>query len=211
VQSGEGELAVQRTAQELAISLPARAVERATPVAQPVEADTLPDRPRASVAQPKPTPRPVVVESVESVKAPAELKATAITSPSKAELSAVAQAVPAKPVNSVEPVAVKVELSAREQRLLALDGGTFMLQILGSSSEQGVRDYVKQYVGRLPVSYFETEMRQKPWYVVLAGPYTSREQAEQAVLGFPQDIQKQLPWVRSVDSIQLDIRARLKR
>lgn len=207
VQPGEGE-SVQRTAQELAVSLPGRAVERAAPVssvAPPAVVDTLPDKRPPPAAKPKPIARSVVVESVAPAKAPAVAKT--LTSP-QAVSSAAARAAPAKPY---EPVAVKVKLSAREQRLLALDGGAFMLQILGSSSEQGVRDYVKQYVGRLPVSYFETEMRQKPWYVVLAGPYASRERAEQAVLGFPQDIQKQLPWVRSVDSIQLDIRARLKR
>jgi septal ring-binding cell division protein DamX len=54
-------------------------------------------------------------------------------------------------------------------------------------------------------------MRDKPWFVVLVGPYASRELAQSAVLEFPADMQKQSPWVRSVASIQADIKARAQR
>lgn len=112
-----------------------------------------------------------------------------------------------KPAQSEQPVAA---LSARDQRLLAMDASHFMLQVLGSSNEQAVRDYVKQYVAQLPLSYFETQMRGKPWYVVIVGPYATRELAQRAVQGFPSDLQKQSPWVRSVASVQSDIKARLR-
>jgi DamX protein len=113
-----------------------------------------------------------------------------------------------KPAQASQPQAT---LPARDQRLLGMKGTDFMLQVLGSSNEQAVRDYVKRYVGQLPISYFETSMRDKPWFVVLVGPYASRELAQSAVLEFPADMQKQSPWVRTVASIQADIKARTRR
>jgi DamX protein len=203
--------AVKRTARELPIILPPQQVERA-PVA------------KLQTVEPQVTAK-AVPRLVESVS-PAEVEETPLPEP---------KSVAAKPapVVVVKPtLAAKAEIRAqpkpepkpqraspssqsglvvREQRLLALDPGMFMLQVLGSSSEEGVRDYVKRYVGRLPVSYFRAEMHQKPWYVVVVGPYASRGLAEQAVQKLPLEVQKLQPWVRSAASVQDAIKARSQR
>jgi DamX protein len=197
---------VKRTARELPVILPPQQVER---VAQVVE--------RQVAAK-------VVLKPVESVS-PAEVERTPVPEPkpvaakpaplevvNKPQVTAKAETKPKlEPKPKLAAPQSQTGLVAREQRLLALDPGVFMLQVLGSSSESGVRDYVKRYVGQLPVSYFRAEMRQKPWYVVVVGPYTSRELAEQAVQKFPLKVQKQQPWVRSAASIQEAIKSRSQR
>ena len=82
----------------------------------------------------------------------------------------------------------------------------YMLQLLGTVEERRARNFVKQYVGRLPITYFETRLRNKPWFVVLAGPYDDREAAVAGVGALPQKLQLQKPWVRSVVGVQTDIR-----
>jgi DamX protein len=196
---------VKRTARELPVILPPQKVERMAPVAKrQIVAKAVPKPvesvPRAKVGE-KPEPEPIPVA--------AKPAPVAVVKPS---VAAKDEARPQpKPKPQLASPAGQTGLVAREQRLLALDPGMFMLQVLGSSSEDGVRDYVKRYVGRLPVSYFRAEMRQKPWYVVVVGPYAGRELAEQAVQKFPREVQKQQPWVRSVASVQEAIKGRSQR
>jgi DamX protein len=197
--------AVKRTTRELPVILPPQPIERVAPVAQrqavakavlePVESAS----PAEVEEKPKPKAKPVVAKPVPVVAVKPSVAAQAEARPQP------------EPKPKLASLSGSTGLVVREQRLLALDPGMFMLQVLGSSSEEGVREYVKRYVGRLPVSYFRAEMRQKPWYVVVVGPYASRELAEQAVQKFPLKVQKQQPWVRSAASIQEAIKSRSPR
>jgi DamX protein len=198
---------VKRTARELPVILPPQQVERIAPVAKPpIVAKAVPKPvesvPLAKVEEkPEPEPKPEAAKPapVAVVKPPVAAKDEARPQPKP------------KPKPQLASPAGQSGLVVREQRLLALDPGMSMLQVLGSSSEEGVRDYVKRYVGRFPVSYFRAEMRQKPWYVVVVGPYASRELAEQAVQKLPLEVQKLQPWVRSAASVQEAIKTRPQR
>ena len=83
----------------------------------------------------------------------------------------------------------------------------YVLQLLGARSEQGARDFVAQYGARLPMTYYQTELKSKPWYVVVAGPYQDRSAALRAIKQLPTGLQKQKPWARSVLDVQVQIRA----
>ena len=101
---------------------------------------------------------------------------------------------------------VDSKVPARERRLLKLPADAYMLQLMGGLDEPRVRGQVKLYVGRLSVTYYEGRRKGKPWYVVVAGPYDNKLEARRAIKVLPESLQKQKPWVRSVASIQKDIR-----
>ena len=96
----------------------------------------------------------------------------------------------------------------KEQRILGLKSQSYMLQLLGSRSEQSAKDFVKRYVAQIPVTYIKAELKDKPWYIVLSGPYANRKEALNAVKYFPQDVQKLKPWARPIEGIQENIKKR---
>jgi septal ring-binding cell division protein DamX/type II secretory pathway predicted ATPase ExeA len=110
-------------------------------------------------------------------------------------------------VNSVSAKPKVKAIPAREQRLLKYAASDYVLQLMGSVDEARTRSFVKQYVGRLPVSYFETRRKEKPWFVAITGPYDNRAAALSGVKVLPTALQKQRPWARSIAGIQKDIRA----
>jgi DamX protein len=108
------------------------------------------------------------------------------------------------PAASPKPVA-QVSIPPREQRILSLPAGSYMLQLLGARNEANARSLVAKYVDKLPISYFETRLKDRPWFVVVAGPYGSRELAVAGIKQLPAELQRQKPWIRQVSSIQQDI------
>ena len=96
-------------------------------------------------------------------------------------------------------------IPVRERRLLDLPADHYMLQLLGTVDEQRVRGFVKQYIGRLPITYVETRRNAKPWFVALTGPYNDKNTAVAGIKVLPAQLQKQQPWPRTVGSIQRDI------
>ncbi len=160
------------------------------------------------VQKPAVAPAPVKAPAIETVAAQEPVESS-VPSPVVSE-----PVVPAKPVAAapppkavVAPTAQPNPLPAREQRLLGMAADQYMLQLLGAREEQRARDFVKQYVGRFPLTYFQTSLNDRPWYVVVTGPYPGREQAAKAIGHLPEKLQSQQPWIRSVASVQADIRS----
>lgn len=145
----------------------------------------------------------------ESVKSSSELSqkvAEEVAAPPKAKKSPVKKPTsqPSQVVKIVKPVPSRI--SAREQRILNLPATAYMLQLMGAIDESRTRGLVKQYIGRLPVTYFETHRKEKPWFVAVAGPYDTKEAALAAIKVLPSKLQKERPWARSVASLQQEIR-----
>lgn len=155
---------------------------------------TVPDR-RAQVA---PLAEEIKAEVVVEVKP--KPRVVAPPAPKKSEQAVVAVA--AKSIEADE----KVDVPIREQRLLSLVSAEYMLQLMGSVDEDRTRSFVKTYVGRLPVTYFATQLKGKPWYVAVVGPYRDKEQALAAIKQLPAALQKQRPWARTVESVQKEIK-----
>jgi len=145
-------------------------------------------KPLPTVARVKPVPPRAPSPVKSKVKSPAASKVQArrpVVTPATAEVAS---------------VATMEKIPPRERRLLNLPAGSYMLQLLGTVDEQRARNFVKKYVGRLSVTYF---------YVVLSGPYDDMASALVGTKVLPERLQKQKPWVRSVASIQKDIRAKM--
>ena len=102
----------------------------------------------------------------------------------------------------VKKVSKPTPRAKKEQRLLGLPVTAYMLQLMGSVEEKRSRGFVKQYVGRLAITYIEVKRNGKPWYIVLTGPYSDRDAAVVGVSSLPEALQRQKPWARSVGSIQ---------
>ena len=113
---------------------------------------------------------------------------------------------PAKVAQQVTPVPVPSGMSPREQRILNLPVNAYMLQLMGALDELRTRGVVKQYIGRLPVTYIETRRKDKPWFVAVAGPYDTRAAALAAIKELPPQLQKERPWPRSIATLQQEIR-----
>lgn len=88
-----------------------------------------------------------------------------------------------------------------------MDGNAFLLQLMGSIHEDRARAMVKTYVGRLPITYFESRRKGKPWFVVVTGPYQNAQAAHEGVKGLPKKLQHEQPWVRRVSGVKREILA----
>lgn len=178
------------------------------PAASKVESSAPDTRKVESAVAAIPAPRPQAPKAPPvSVSPPAKPVAvhTNQTSPGDSPTSApkVTKSVSAPAVES--PVAHAV--APREQHLLEMNADQFLLQLMGASEEARARGLVKSYVGQLPITYFEARRQGKPWYVVVTGPYASKQEARDGVDELPGKLRAQQPWVRSVAGVQQEIRA----
>lgn len=117
---------------------------------------------------------------------------------------------PAKPLVAEQPAKPTwVDKGARrEATLMAKPANHYTLQMMGSQDEAAAKSYIQAQTASANFSYFEGRYKDKPWYVVVYGDYTDRDQALAAIPSLPEALQKQRPWAKSLQSIQEDIRSR---
>ena len=176
-------------------------VEQEVPAPEP-SATVAVTKPVFPDVQPAPVkPKVAAVESANVKPKPAakDKKVAAVTKTVKQPKSDVKTQAPA--------VKASPQIPSREQRLLDVPSDNYVLQLMGSVDEARARSFVKKYVGRLPISYFEAELKGKPWFVAVVGPYDNKQAALAGIKVLPAELQKLRPWARSIEGIQADIRA----
>jgi DamX protein len=96
----------------------------------------------------------------------------------------------------------------REDWLLSQRSSDFTIQILGVRSEKRLLDFIDKKLTSKPtdIAYFKSSYKGKEWYPLLFGVYTTKKEASSAVKMLPPDIQKAMPWIRKMSSIQRAIR-----
>lgn len=199
---------------EVATSQQPVSVERVEPpsIALIKEAHVVPEpEQQESVASVEPTNVPSIEEvNTESIdySAPAKVEPEPEKVISALSVPPVppAPAVPAKKAKPKPAAETKPIIPVREQRLLAYPETNYVLQLIGSVDEARAREFVKRYINRMPVTYFETRLKGKPWFVVVTGPYNEKPAALAGIKVLPQELQKQRPWARSIAGVQKDIR-----
>lgn len=82
--------------------------------------------------------------------------------------------------------------------------GNYLLQILGTRSEQSAQAVIAKHGARY--RYFIKQHQGKPLYVVTYGSFASRTAATAAIKSLPAELQSSKPWVRSLGSVQQEIR-----
>jgi DamX protein len=97
-------------------------------------------------------------------------------------------------------------LSGFEVELLARAPRNFTIQVLGSSSESRVREFLGNFNDIELAGYIETRYRDKAWFVVIVGDYPSLQLAATGLESFAPSLTSAQPWVRPFADIQATIR-----
>lgn len=166
-------------------------------------------------------PTPVIVDQVPVAPAPAQVvdlqaqpavQAPADTAPPAPTPPApTAPAVtPAAPVAA--PAAPAAAPSATGQGIRSTDwyrqasSDAYVLQLLGTRSQDAALSFIRQQAGLENMGYFETQHEGRPWFVVTQGLYGSRQQAQQGISQLPASLRSQNPWPRGMGAIQQSLR-----
>ncbi|MCD8532979.1 MAG: SPOR domain-containing protein [Saccharospirillaceae bacterium] len=117
-------------------------------------------------------------------------------------------AVDNRAVTTAEPVVAAAvtpvrERSSDERALLAASGG-FVVQLFGSYQADNASGFRQQWQSQVAGSLYQyrTEHNNRPWYVVVAGVYSNRDEAKAAVNALPRELRTQSPWIRDVSAVQ---------
>lgn len=111
-----------------------------------------------------------------------------------------------KKQESTVAVTTAEDVSEFENGLLRSSPQNYSVQILGSSSEENVQNFIAKLATGNGYGYFETLHQGQRWYVVLLGNFPNRDAATRAISGLPMSLQTLQPWVRTLSGIQADIR-----
>lgn len=99
--------------------------------------------------------------------------------------------------------------SDAEQLLMSAATSSFVAQLFGSHSEKSAQMFMQENKGKAgQLLRYRTEHKGKSWFVVVSGPFESKEVAKIAVNKLPAELRKQQPWVRSIEPIQTLLSAR---
>jgi DamX protein len=96
----------------------------------------------------------------------------------------------------------------REAWLLKQRPASYTIQLVGLQEEKGVSDFLRRQSLVGPVAYYRTVRSGKPWYPVLHGVYSDRKNAIQARDKLPKKLRKSGVWLRTMGSVQKEIRGR---
>ncbi|SFC37812.1 Sporulation related domain-containing protein [Marinospirillum celere] len=95
----------------------------------------------------------------------------------------------------------------REAWLIDRPPNNFSLQLLASSEEATVRNFIENQDNPENFAYYQRDHAGSPW-VVVYGDFSNRAQAEAAREDLPASLQNLQPWLRRFNSIQGDLNNR---
>lgn len=78
----------------------------------------------------------------------------------------------------------------------------YTVQLIGLSTEQGMRDFIANNHLGPSATYIRTHHRTKDWYVLVMGQYDNMQQAQAAIRNMPRSLQDFHPWVRKIATMQ---------
>lgn len=146
--------------------------------------------PPAAIAAAEPTPPP----AAEPEPAP---EPTTAAAPAPAPE-------PTPPPAAAEPV---TETGSGQDWLSQLDPQAYLVQLLATPNKDSLDQFLAGS-SSLPAGtqVVRTQSKGKDWYVLLLGPFADRAAAGDAVAQLPEVIQRNQPWIRSVNSVQATAR-----
>lgn len=171
------------------------------------------DAPQTSAAPvveelPEPVPVPVVSVPVPVSTPPAQATKPVVQPVKKpaAKLAAVVRkaAAPAKPVQRKAAASSLKGTSGHSQWFKQQAPTRYTLQVFGTSSEAKARAFVQQDTAQY--HYFRKLHQGKTLFVVTYGSFADRASAHLAINGLPEKIRNDKPWIRTILSIQNELR-----
>jgi len=76
------------------------------------------------------------------------------------------------------------------------------LQVLGARDPATLLKFAKTHQLNDDTAWYATQLKGKPWYVLVHRLYSNRDTARQAVQSLSPQLQKSRPWAKSISSIQ---------
>ncbi len=170
------------------------AVSAAMPIGTPVQPNSAANARTAPPAQAQPEPKtpPVAAPTAAANSGAGEAK-PAVSAGAKKSSDASAASSPAG--------------SADERALLGFPSSHYVVQLLGAESKSTVDKFARGPGRGLKLYAYRTRLRGKPWFIVVTGPFPTKNAAQAAVNKMPDAVRKQQPWPRKLANVQADIRA----
>jgi DamX protein len=108
-----------------------------------------------------------------------------------------------------EPLRPKAAYSKDEQLLMSASDGAFIIQLFGSYSADNAQAFINTNSSKaMQLLKYQAEYTRKPWHVVVAGPFESREVALQKSKELTVKLRNQKPWIRPITAIQSVLKSR---
>ena len=158
---------------------------------------TIVDTPQAQINK-----QPVAEQSVEE-KAVKKVMPQTIKTPAPA-----VQTVIAEPPKIINPAITQLErLGIHNSQWLAQQNPEhWTLQILGARDPATLLSFAKAHKLGEDTAWYSTELKGRPWYVLVHRLYSNRDTARQSITSLPAELQKARPWAKSIKSIQQAIK-----
>ena len=95
-----------------------------------------------------------------------------------------------------------------EKWLLTQKSSYYTIQLMGARKETLLFDFVtrNKLLEQNEIAFYQTRYKDKPWFQLLYGVYTTKKDAQSAADYLPPNIRKSSPWIRRLSSIQKAIR-----
>ena len=93
-----------------------------------------------------------------------------------------------------------------EEYILSLPQANYALQLLASSNEDKVKEFIKNNKIENKATYYTGLRQGKPWYIIVYGNYPNKTTALADVKNLPKSIIKLGPWARQYTYIQKSIK-----
>ena len=185
---------------------------------------TRPERKQA-VIEPKRETKPQAVVKAPEVKAPAQTKRTetaTVSEPAKAPVtqtapkatatttapaatSAPAATAPTAPAATATTSAAAGKTAGNVGSLKSAPSSNYTLQLSSSSNYDNLNGWAKKSNLKNYVVY-QTTRNGQPWYVLVSGVYSSKDEAKRAVAALPADVQAKNPWAKPIHQVQADLK-----
>lgn len=101
---------------------------------------------------------------------------------------------------------VNTKLTTAENLLLATRHTDFTLQVFAATSPAYAKEFIQKHKLDKHARYFHRRLNGKNFYAVVYGTYRSHASAEKAIAKLPENVRQVNPWVRTLASIQQEIR-----
>ena len=99
----------------------------------------------------------------------------------------------------------KRALTQDEEAVLFWPVESYTLQIMAAGQRSGIASFVQAQSNRSSLRIIEVERKGAPWYVVLTGVYSTREEARSAIATLPPSQSSAKPWPRKISEIQQEV------
>ena len=197
-------IAAPETISEPATEAPAQTTAQ-LPAKPPAEKIQPAEIPAATVD----TPQAQINKQPEATEQSIEEKAVKEVVPQTIETPAPAvQTVIAEPPKIINPAITQLEqLGIHNSQWLAQQNPEhWTLQILGARDPATLLSFAKAHKLGEDTAWYSTELKGKPWYVLVHRLYSNRDTARQSITSLPAELQKARPWAKSIKSIQQAIK-----